>query len=258
MNVAPAYLYFYPYFQVEQIPPLLADLSRAKASVRATTRTLQEQDKTVSGLRRRCVELEAEAARLRQETRTMEELRSRVRASEADRDRYVQETREIPLLKAQLKKHQEDLKSLDASHRRVKKMIRQTAIVSGAAVGQQQQMQLPGGGGAMPSASSSVPVLVSVASNMGSYSVAGSVSTASQPPFDAPTMGPGPSSVPALSTSSTPGPPSSSSSPLYASGNGSPSSTFSAGLSNSMLLSSALGTSPSVAGNPYFNLFGSP
>jgi myosin heavy subunit len=209
--------------------------------VRATTRTLQEQDKTVSGLRRRCVELEAEAARLRQETRTMEELRSRVRASDADRDRYVQETREIPLLKAQLKKHQEDLKSLDASHRRVKKMIRQTAIVSGAAVGQQQQQQQV----QMPSSSSSI------GPNLGNYSLTGSNNSTA---FDtAASLGQGTNSI-----SSPSPPPASSSSPLYASSGSPPLVGPSAGMSNSVLLSSSLGPGPSVAGNPYFNLFGSP
>lgn len=121
-------------FKVDQIPPLLAELARLKGSYRAMTRTMHEQDKMLSAARARATELEAENARLKAQNRVIDDLKNKLAFAEIDSKRYLEQTKEIPGLKAELKKWQEDFRGLDSSHRKIKKIMRQAAIV-GAATG---------------------------------------------------------------------------------------------------------------------------
>ena len=122
-------------FKVDQMPPLLAELARLRGMHRATARVLHEQEKSVSNLRSRNSELEADNARLRAQNRIIEDLQTKLKFSEADCRRYAEQTKEIPTLKAEIKKLNEDYRSVDSSHRKLRKMMRQTAIMSGHAPG---------------------------------------------------------------------------------------------------------------------------
>ena len=92
---------------------------------------LHEQEKLVSSLRMKCSELEADNARLKAQNRIIEDLQSKLQHSETDCKRYAEMTREIPSLNAQIKKLQEDYRSVDTSHRKLRKIMRQTAIMGG-------------------------------------------------------------------------------------------------------------------------------
>ncbi len=80
-------------------------------------------------MKRKTSELEAENARLKAQNRIIEELQAKLRFTEADSKRYLEQTKEIPGLKAELKKWQEDFRGLDSTNRKMKKVIRQTAIM---------------------------------------------------------------------------------------------------------------------------------